>query len=97
MFNRIIITLLDKIVARKSEIVERTPFDDYDSNLIAEVIDVRLRGLYELIRVNPEITQEYVEKAVGPINRSLDELHFKIDRLLPKENYTNGLIILLDM
>lgn len=38
-----------------------------------------------MIQQNPEITKEYVEKAVEPINDSLEELHFKIDQLLPKD------------
>ncbi|MFT6689446.1 MAG: integrase/recombinase XerD [Saprospiraceae bacterium] len=76
---------LDEIAAIKSEIVDRTPFDSYDNNLLIKAIDERLSGLYELIKTNPEITQEYVEKAVEPINHSLDELHFKIDQLLPKD------------
>lgn len=76
---------LDEIAAIKSEIVDRTPFDSYDNNLLIKVIDERLSGLYGLIKTNPEITQEYVEKAVEPINHSLDELHFKIDQLLPKD------------
>ena len=80
-----VVGLFDEIEAIKSEIVYITPFDSYDNNLVTKVIDERLRGLYELIRTNPEITQEYVEKAVGPINDSLDELHFKIDQLLPKD------------
>ena len=91
-----VVVLLDEIAARKSEIVDQTPFDDYGSNLLAEVIDERLRDLYELIRVNPGITQEYVEKAVGPINDSLDELHFKIDQLLPKDKKQRNLQPLRD-
>lgn len=55
------------------------------TNLLIKVIDERLSGLYGLIKTNPEITQEYVEKDVEPINHSLDELHFKIDQLLPKD------------
>lgn len=85
-----VVGLLDEIRAIKSEIVNITPFDSYQ---LTYKIDERLRGFYELIRTNPEITQEYVEKAVGPINHSLDELHFKIDqyyqRIRNKEIYNH--------
>jgi len=77
-------SILDEIAARKAEIVDKTPFDDFNDNLLIKVIDERLNALYELIQINPEITQQYVEKAVEPINDSLEELHFKIDQLLPK-------------
>lgn len=80
-----VVGLLDDIASIKSEIVDRTPFDSYDDNFSIKVIDERLIGLYELIQANPEITQEYVEKAVEPINDSLDKLHLKIDQLLPKD------------
>ncbi|MFT5791788.1 MAG: hypothetical protein ACI9LI_001127, partial [Saprospiraceae bacterium] len=38
---------LDEIAAIKSEIVDRTPFDSYDNNLLIKAIDERLSGLYE--------------------------------------------------
>ena len=50
-----------------------------------KVIGEPIKALYDLIQQNPEVTREYVEKAIEPINDSLEELDFKIDQLLPKD------------
>ena len=76
-----VMKLLDETSAKRSEIVNKTPFDSYDDNLFIKVVDKRLNDLYELVKANPEITEESVKKAVEPINKSLYELHLKIDKL----------------
>lgn len=55
------------------------------------MIDKRLNGLYELVKTNPEITEESVKKAVEPINKSLNEINLKIDKLLPKDKKQRSL------
>lgn len=83
--NNAVGSILDEIAARKAEIVNETPFDNFDDNLMIKVIGEPIKALYDLIQQNPEVIREYVEKAVEPINDSLEELHFKIDQLLPKD------------
>ena len=50
-----------------------------------EVIGHHLTQLYALIEQNPLVTKQYVEEAVEPINDGLEELHRKVDQLLPKK------------
>ena len=94
--NAKIMKLIDETSAIRSEIVDKTPFDSYDNNLLIKVIDERLNGLYELVKTNPEITEESVRKVVEPINKSLNEVHLKIDKLLPKDKKQRSLQPLRD-
>ena len=43
-------SILDEIAARKTEIVDQTPFGNFNDNLLIKVIDKRLNALYKLIR-----------------------------------------------
>jgi len=56
--NATLVSILDEIAARKAEIVDKTPFDDFDNELLTKVIDERLTALYDLIKSNPEITNK---------------------------------------
>ena len=82
--NTRVIGILADIAARKAEIVEKTPFDNYEDNIVLEIIDNRLSEIYSIIKNNPEVTKQYVEEVLEPIEGSLDELHLKVDKLLFK-------------
>lgn len=86
---------MEEYVAKKAELVSKTPFDDFETNLALELIDKRLIELYDLIQNNPLVIRKYVEDAIEPANENIQELqdefreemeilNQKIDRLLPK-------------
>ena len=88
-------SILEQLAAKKAEIVERTPFDNFDDNLALKLIDQGLMELYELIQSNPLVIRNYVENAIEPINENIQEFHEeflsemevlnkKINMLLPK-------------
>ena len=83
--NTHVISLLQEIAAKKAEIVDKTPFDLYDDNLVLNVIDDRLQGIYALIQTNPDVTREYVEQALLPIQDMLEDIDGKINILLPNK------------
>jgi len=76
-------SILAEIAAKKAEVVNDTPFDNFDDNLALNLIDKRLNDIYALLERNPDITQTFVEEAIQPIEESLEELHLKVDKLLP--------------
>lgn len=80
--------LLEKIDSKKAEIVERTPFDTLEDNIVRQVLEERLDGLYDLIERNPELTKEYVKEALDKglesVEATLDEINSKVNTLLPK-------------
>ena len=83
-----ILGLLEEIGSKKAEIVDRTPFDTLEDNIVRQVLEERLDGLYELIERNPELTKEYVKEALNKglesVEDTLDEINSKVDTLLPK-------------
>jgi integrase len=83
--NLEVIGILQELAAKKSELVDTTPFDDYENNLALKLIDQRLIELYSLIIKSPERTRQYVEEAIEPVTNSLDHLHEKVDILLPNK------------
>jgi len=97
--NAKVTSVLEELAAKRAEIVDETPFDNFDDNLALKLIDKRLTELYELISHNPLVIKQYVEDAIQPaqenINQNVDELreefleemgtlNKKIDILLPK-------------
>ena len=80
--------LLEEIDSKKAEIVERTPFDTLEDNIVRQVLEERLEGLYDLIERNPELTKEYVKEALKKglesVEDRLDEINSKVNTLLPK-------------
>ena len=80
--------LLEEIDSKKAEIVERTPFDTLEDNIVRQVLEERLDGLYDLIERNPGLTKEYVEEALNKglesVEDRLDEINSKVNTLLPK-------------
>ena len=91
-----IISLLDEIATKKAEIVDKTPFDLYEDNLALQVIDERLQAIYSLIRSNPDLTREYVEQAILPIQDMIEILDDKINILLPKRRNKRNVLPLRD-
>ena len=89
-------SILAELAARKGELVEKTPFDDFENNLALQLIDNRLNEIYLIIQNNPDTTREYVMEAVEPIEDSLTELHRKIDVLLPKDKVNREVLPLRD-
>ena len=86
-----VVSVLEEYAAKKAELVDNTPFDDFENNLALELIDKRLMELYDLIQNNPLVVQKYVENAIEYTNENIQEfreemeiLNKKIDRLLPK-------------
>ena len=82
--NSKVIGLLAELAARKAELVENTPFDNFENDIALQVIDNRLNEIYTIIQNNPQVTRKYVEEAIEPIEDSLSELHNKVDQLLSK-------------
>jgi integrase len=91
-----VISILDEIAAKKAEIVEKTPFDFYEDNLALKVIDDRLQSIYALIRSNPELTREYVEETLLPIQDMLEGMDEKLNILLPKRRKKRTILPLRD-
>lgn len=67
-----IVEILGEISSKKAEIVDQTPFDLFENNLALQVIEERLQSIYSLIESNPDLTREYVEEAILPIQDQLD-------------------------
>jgi hypothetical protein len=72
-----VVSILDEIAAKRSEVVDKTPFDFYEDNLALKVIDERLKSIYGLIQGNPDITRQYVEEAILPIQDMLESMDDK--------------------
>ena len=91
-----IVSILDEIAAKRSEVVDKTPFDFYDDNLALKVIDERLKDIYGLIQSNPDTTRQYVEEAVLPIQDMLESMDDKLNILLPKKRKEHQTLPLRD-
>ena len=94
--NNYVVGILDEIAAKRAEVVEKTPFDTYDDNLALKVIDERLRDMYSLIQSNPEVTRQYVEEAILPIQDMLESMDDKLNALLPKQKKDRDTLPLRD-
>ena len=91
-----VLSILEEIAAKRAEVVEKTPFDLYDDNLVLQIIDDRLQAIYTLIQSNPDITREYVEEAILPIQDMLENMDEKINLLLPKQKKQRSILPLRD-
>ena len=87
---------LDEIASKRAELVNKTPFDDYESDLALQVIDDRLKSIYGLIMKNPELTRQYVEEAILPIQDMLESMDEKLNILLPKRKKERNILPLRD-
>jgi integrase/recombinase XerD len=94
--NEAVLQTLQQLAAVYAEVVQQTPFDDYESRINNEQIDKRLKELFSLIKLNPDITKTYVESVLEPIVYSLEELHNKMDQLLPKPKPRRNVLKLRD-
>ena len=88
-----VVKLLEE-VARETEVVSKTPFDS--DKLENEFIIKQIDELKNLIQSNPDLTREYVLSAISPIEESLNDLHTKMDKLLPKVKKVRQTIKLRD-
>lgn len=89
-------SILDEIAVKRAELVNKTPFDDYESSLALQVIDDRLKSIYGLIINNSELTRQYVEETILPIQDMLESLDEKINILLPKRKKERTILPLRD-
>ena len=92
---------------KKAEIVNKTPFDDFESSLALKVIDQRLTELYDLVCYNHYLTRKTVDGVIELIDENVDELreqiseemkalNKKIDMLLPKSKKERRVELLRD-
>nr|YP_010472488.1 hypothetical protein N4L43_pgp021 [Pleurosigma intermedium]UVG42099.1 hypothetical protein [Pleurosigma intermedium] len=91
-----VIAILKDIAARKAELVEKTPFDNFEDNIVLQIIDNRLNEIYEIISNNPQTTRQYVEEIIEPVEKSLNQLHNKVDQLLSKDKKHREILPLRD-
>ena len=94
--NKDVTSILDEIAFKRAEVVEKTPFDFYEDNLALQVIDDRLRDIYALIQSNPELTRQYVEEALLPIQDMLESMDSKLNAILPKPKKSRTTLPLRD-
>ena len=87
---------LQELAAQKAELVDKTPFDSFENQLAYGIIDKKLAEIYDLIRNNSDITKEYVNQALEPVQDSLEELHKKVDTLLTKNKVNREILPLRD-
>lgn len=60
------------------------------------MIDNRLNEIYAIIQNNPQVTRQYVEEAIKPIENSLSQLSNKVDQLLSKDKKYKETLLLRD-
>src|SRR5210317_1252371 len=82
---------LSVLESKKAEIVNKTPFDDFETSVALKAIDQRITELYDLITVNhkrvdgiTELADEIVDELSEQIAEEIKALNRKIDLLLPK-------------
>ena len=88
--------ILQELAAQKAELVDKTPFDSFENQLAYKIIDKKLAEIYDLIQKNPDITKEYVNQALEPVQDSLEQLHKKVDALLTKNKVNREILPLRD-
>jgi transposase InsO family protein len=78
-----VVSMLEEYAAKKAELVDKTPFDNFETNLVLDLIDKRLIELYDLIQNNPSVIQEYVENALEQTNENIQEFQdeFREDKI----------------
>ena len=105
--SRLAYLALSLLESKKAEIVDRTPFDNFEDNIALKVIDQRLIELYDLISSNHYVTRKRVDGAIEIIDENVDELreqiseemkalNKKIDMLLPKAKKERQVELLRD-
>jgi len=105
--NYKVVSLLEDIASKKAEIVDMTPFDNFDNNITLKLINQNLTELYDLVSGNPYVIRKTVEGAIEPVNENVNELreqiseemealNKKIDMLLPKDKKEKQVELLRD-
>ena len=51
-----VVSVLEEYAAKKAELANDTPFNDFETNLGLELINKQLMELYELIQNNPYVS-----------------------------------------
>ena len=54
--NSKVVGRLAELAARKAELVDKTPFDDFENNLALQLIDNQLNKIYAIRQNNSETT-----------------------------------------
>lgn len=65
--NDEVVTALDEIAAKRSEVVENPLFDLFEDNLPMKLIDEKFQSIYDLISSNPELISQYVVEAISTV------------------------------
>lgn len=90
-------TILAEIAAKKAELVNKTPFDDScEDSLALQPINRRLEEIYSIIQKNSDTTRAYVLEAIEPVESTLETLHQKVNKLLPKDKKNREVLPLRD-
>ena len=55
--NPKVIRVLAELAAKKAELVDKTPFDSFEDNIILQIIDTKITEIYSLINNNPQLTR----------------------------------------
>jgi predicted DNA-binding protein YlxM (UPF0122 family) len=97
MQNNNVVRILDQIADKRAEVVNKTPFDFYEYNLAVKVIDERLKDVSGLIQSNSDVTRQYVEEAILPIQDMLESMDDKLNILLPKKRKERHTLTLRDL
>jgi len=94
---------LSVLESKKAEIVNKTPFDDFETSVALKAIDQRITELYDLITVNhkrvdgiTELADEIVDELSEQISEEIKALNRKIDLLLPKAKKERQVKLLRD-
>ena len=67
-----------------------------ENKIVLQLIDSRLNDIYEIISKNPQVTIQYVEEIIEPVEESLRQLHTKVDKLLSKDKKHREILPLRD-
>ena len=67
------VSMLEEYATKKATFVDKTPLDNFETNLVLDLIGKRLMELYDLIQNNPSVIQKDVENTMKPTNENLQE------------------------
>ena len=86
--NSKVVDILAEIATKKAELVDKTPFDNFEDNIAVQIFQERMDELCSLISQHSELTREYVELAIEPVEIGVQELNDKFDSVYfkPKKN-----------
>ena len=79
-----------------AELVYKTLFNNFESDIALQVVDNGLNEIYAIIENNPQVTRQYVEETIEPIENLLIQLHNKVDQLRLKGKKDKKTLLLRD-